>query len=147
MNPESGYHYNIEEEYNSVKKLKFKNKKHELNYRFQMKLVPKELRESAEIQAVVYFIALLECASPGAVEYIWMYVERSLLPGFFDHSDIDLVAKSLALHLWEVTYLSFREDWLKYFWEISVLALPTILSRDSYDFLSDLLIHFKSMDK
>ena len=41
-----------------MKKFKFKNGKHELNYRIQMNLVPMELRESAEIQAVVYLMVI-----------------------------------------------------------------------------------------
>ena len=53
-----------------MKKLRFKNREHELNYRVQMNLVPKELRTSVEIQAVIYFIALIECNSPDAAEYI-----------------------------------------------------------------------------
>lgn len=129
-----------------MKKLKFKNKKHELNYRFQMKLVPKELRESAEIQAVVYFIALLECASPGAVEYIWRYVERSLLPGFFDHPDIDVVAEFLARRLWEATYLAFKEDFSYYFCEAFSWGLGEILNCGMLDSYVRLLEYFKGID-
>lgn len=127
-------------------KFVFKSRKHELNFKDKMELIPESLRSSKEIQAVVYFISLIESYSPGAAEYIFRYVKQLLGPGFFDHPNTDVIAKSLALHLWEVTYLAFREDWLKYFGEISVTALPTILSRDPYDFLSDLLIHFKSME-
>ena len=57
-----------------MKKIRFKNGKHELNYLIQMKLVPKKLRASAEIQAVIYVIALIESESPSAAEYIFEYV-------------------------------------------------------------------------
>ena len=129
-----------------MKKLKFKNKKHELNYRFQMKLVPKELRESAEIQAVVYFIALLECASPGAVEYIWRYVEHSLLPGFFDNPDTEIVTEFLARRLWEATYIGFKEDFSYYFFEAFSLGLGEVWHCGVLDAYVKLLGLFKDID-
>ena len=102
-------------------KFLFKSRKHELNFKDKMELIPESLRSSKEIQAVVYFISLIESYSPGATEYIFKYVTQLLGPGFFDHPDTDVIAKSLALHLWEVTYLAFEEDFFYYLDEISTL--------------------------
>ena len=130
-----------------MKKFSFKNRKHEFNYRVQINLMPMELRESAEIQAVIYFIALLECASPDAAEYIFEFVRRSLLPGFFDTLDIEIVAKTLARRLWEATYIGFKEDFSYYFFEAFSLGLGEILHCGVLDAYVKLLDCFKDIDQ
>ena len=112
-----------------------------------MKLVPKELRESAEIQAVVYFIALLECASPGAVEYIFEYVKYLLGNAVFENSTTEFDAISLTLHFWKATYLAFREDFFHYYLEASKLDFLMILDSDLLDFYLYLMDHFKDIDE
>ena len=129
-----------------MKKFSFKNRKHEFNYRAQMNLVPMELRESAEIQAVIYFIALIECRSPGAMEYILGFVRRSLLPGFFDNLDTEIVAETLARHLWEATYIGFKEDFSYYFFEAFSFGLGEILHCGLLDAYVRLLEQFKDID-
>ena len=129
-----------------MKKLRFKNREHELNYRVQMNLVLKELRTSVEIQAVIYFIALLECASPGAADYIWRYVERSLLPGFFDNPDTEIVTEFLVRRLWEATYIGFKEDFSYYFFEAFSLGLGELLNCGLLDAYVKLLEQFKDID-
>lgn len=129
-----------------MKKLRFKNREHELNYQIQMNWVPKKFRESAEIQAVIYFIALLECASPGAADYIWRYVERSLLPGFFDNPDTEIVTEFLVRRLWEATYIGFKEDFSYYFFEAFSLGLGEILNCGLLDAYVKLLEQFKDID-
>lgn len=129
-----------------MKELKFKNRQHELNYRVQMNSIPAELRSLPEIQAAIYFIALLECASPDAAEYIWRFVRRSLLPGFFDNPDTKVIVEFLARRLWEATYIAFREDFLYYFCEAFLLGLGAILHCDMLDSYVKLLEYFKDID-
>ena len=129
-----------------MKKIRFKNGKHELNYLIQMKLVPKKLRASAEIQAVIYVIALIESESPSAAEYIFEYVKYLLGPRVFDHSNTDFEVINLSLHLWKATYLAFKEDFLYYFLQASALSLSVILDCDMLDFYVYLLDYFKDMN-
>ena len=129
-----------------MKKFSFKNRKHEFNYRVQINLMPMELRESAEIQAVIYFIALLECASPDAAEYIVKFVRRSLLPGFFDNPDTEIVTEFLVRRLWEATYIGFKEDFSYYFFEAFSLGLGEILNCGLLDAYVKLLEQFKDID-
>lgn len=129
-----------------MKKIRFKNGKHELNYLIQMKLVPKKLRASAEIQAVIYVIALIESESPSAAEYIFEYVKYLLGPRVFDHSNTDFEMITLSLHLWKATYLAFKEDFLYYFLQASALSLSVILDCDMLDFYVYLLDYFKDMN-
>lgn len=130
-----------------MKKLRFKNREHELNYRVQMNLVPKELRTSVEIQAVIYFIALIECNSPDAAEYIWKFVECSLSSGFFDNPDTEIIAEFLARHLWEAIYIAFKEDFLYYFCKAFSLELGAILNCGMLDAYMKLLDDFKGVEK
>ena len=129
-----------------MKKIKFKNGKHQFNYQILMNLVPAELQSSAEIQAVIYFIALIECYSPNAVEYIFGYVKYLLGATVFENSNTEFDAVSLALHFWKGTYLAFREDFFHYYLMASALDLLVILDCDLLEFYLYLMDHFKDMD-
>ena len=129
-----------------MKEIKFKNRQHELNYQLQMNSVPDELRSLAEIQAVIYFIALIECKSPCAVEYIFGFARRSLLPGIFDNPDTEIVAEFLARRLLEATYIAFKEDFSYYFCEAFSLGLGAILNCGLLDAYVKFLDCFKDID-
>ena len=126
-----------------MEKLTFKNKNHEINYRIHMSFIPAHLQGNAEIQAVIYVIALIETENAGTAEDIFGFVTKSLSYGFFDHPDDDEVAKALALRIWETIYWAFDSDWVIYFFVAAKLNLWTILNFDKWNYFDYLLREFK----
>lgn len=122
-----------------MKKIIFKNGKHETNYRIQIQLIPEHLQKNKEIQAAIYLVVLIDSQSAGAAKYIFRFVKKSLPAEFFDNPDHEQVAKALALQFFEASYYALEEEWSIYFFEAANLDLMTILGRDKKD-LSDYLL-------
>ena len=128
-----------------MKKIIFKNGKHETNYRIQIQLIPEHLQKNKEIQAAIYLVALIDSQSAGAAKYIFRFVSHSLPVGFFDNPETDKLAKALALRFFDSSYLALEEEWNSYFLEAMSLDLFLILDRNKIDFNDYLLSQFKNM--
>ena len=128
-----------------MKKIIFKNEIHELNYLIQIQLIPVQLQDNAEIQAVIYFVSLIVSESHVEAKYIFRFVKQSLPVGFFDNPDHKEVAKALALRFWETTYLTLEEEWGIYFLAAEELGFFEILKCDKLEYLNYLLCAFKNL--
>ena len=107
-----------------------KNLPHKLNYAAFMSSIPESLQPFANIQAVMWFIALIEVENRGKTLKIFNDVSRLLPSDFFKNSDTESIANTYALYLWNATCLAYEDKFMKYFSEAWSLGLAKILKQD-----------------
>ena len=131
-----------------ARKIVFRNKEHENNYKALMAKVPEFYRSSAEIKAIVYLIALVETECPGTAEQIFDFSWRMINPDVLDASwqtEQTKNALSLAFNLWNVYPASIYEifgnsHWDKYFLEAIYLRYHHTCDFDGEAWLDDIIM-------
>ena len=100
---------------------------HKLMYFLLMKSIPESLWMSTNVQAVIWFIALIAAKNRSKTKKIFQNVEDSLPSDFFKNPDTESVANTYALCLWNATCRAYEDKFMEYFTEAWNLGFAKIL--------------------
>ena len=129
-----------------MKNITFKNGIHKIKYQIAMDFIPAHLQGYADIQGVIYVIALIETENTGTAECILEFAIKSLRGDLFENFGDEEIAKEFALKIWDTIYLAFDIDWMIYFVAAAKLNLWSVLNFDKWNYFDFLLNRFKVMD-
>ena len=108
----------------------FKNSKHESYYVVFMNLISESLWSFANIQAAMWFIALVATENRRKCIKTFQDISQSLPSGCFKSSDLEGIANTYALGLWNAIFIACEDKFMEYFTEAWNLGLAKILKQD-----------------